>query len=242
MFLLFYLITAYRETSRNKYNHEHMLGVASPAILAEASHEGNGADKVSSSLAGSLVKTLPLSVGCRVMLTRNLWGNAGLVNGAQGTVYDISWREGADVLRDPPEVVMVAFDEDAGPSFTMPDGEPLRSGEHCPTDRFLALRSPLTNIASRELSSGRDRKIARSGERKEAPRSVAEGRATDERSDASNFILNKLGLDCTMYLFEMVISGLHSWRPGHAGPETFSPQHTRASTPQAATGRRSRMY
>jgi hypothetical protein len=113
----------------NKYNHEHMLGLASPAILAEASHEGNGADKVSSSLAGNLVKTLPLSVGCRVMLTRNLWGNVGLVNGAQGTVYDISWGEGADVLRDPPEVVMVAFDEYAGPSFTMPDGEPLRSGE-----------------------------------------------------------------------------------------------------------------
>jgi ATP-dependent exoDNAse (exonuclease V) alpha subunit len=60
------------------------------------------------------------------MLTRNLWTNVGLVNGARGTVHDISWKEGADVLRDPPEVIMVAFDHYDGPAFTMPSGEPLR--------------------------------------------------------------------------------------------------------------------
>jgi hypothetical protein len=106
-----------------------MLGLDSPAIQVEAKHEGVGTDKVESSNAGNLAKRLPLYVGCRVMLTRNLWADIGLINGAQGTVYDISWKEGTNVLRDPLEVVMVAFDDYSGPAFTIPYGEELYRGE-----------------------------------------------------------------------------------------------------------------
>lgn len=111
-----------------EYNHQHMLGLVSPAIQIDAKHEGVGAERVESANAGNLAKRLPLCLGCRVMLTRNLWANVGLVNGAQGTVHDISWSDGADVLRDPPEVIIVAFDDYTGPAFTMPSGEELRRG------------------------------------------------------------------------------------------------------------------
>ena len=46
--------------------------------------------------------------------------------------------------------------------------------------------STLTRIVLRRGTG----KLPGAGERKEAPRSVAKGRATDERSDASNFILD----------------------------------------------------
>jgi hypothetical protein len=109
-----------------EYNHQHMLSLDSPAIQVDAKHEGSGAERAESANAGNLVRRLPLCIGSRVMLTRNLWANVGLVNGAQGTVHDISWSDGANVLRDPPDVVMVAFDDYSGPGFTMPDGEELR--------------------------------------------------------------------------------------------------------------------
>ena len=111
------------------YNYDHMLRLESPILSADATHEGRGAAATNSDAAGRLSEKLSLCVGCRVMLTRNLWSNVGLVNGAQGTISHISWSADTPADTDPkdtpPEVVMVVFDNYTGPPFVH-DGEDLR--------------------------------------------------------------------------------------------------------------------
>lgn len=101
----------------NEYNYEHMVHLDAPAIQVEAKNRGNGAGQASSDNAGNLSNRFPVAKGARVMLTTNLWQPAGLVNGAQGTVYDIAWNAGAKPGEDPPAVIMVDFDSYDGPSF-----------------------------------------------------------------------------------------------------------------------------
>jgi len=60
-----------------------------------------------------LTPSLLLTVGARVMLTRNLWTDVGLVNGALGVVHSILYNE--DNIRFP-VVVIVKFDKYTGPS------------------------------------------------------------------------------------------------------------------------------
>ncbi|KAF6517970.1 hypothetical protein HZS61_002048 [Fusarium oxysporum f. sp. conglutinans] len=80
----------------NEYNYEHLVRLKHPAIQVMAKNIGNGADKATSEQAGNLAGQFP---------------PAGLVNGAQGTVYDIGWAPGADAHRDPPSVIMMVMDK-----------------------------------------------------------------------------------------------------------------------------------
>ena len=101
----------------NEYNYEHMVHLNAPAIQVEAKNQGKGAAQAPSDNAGNLSNKFPVAKGARVMLTINLWQPAGLVNGAQGTVYDIAWNAGADPFKDPPAVIMVDFDSYDGPAY-----------------------------------------------------------------------------------------------------------------------------
>lgn len=73
-----------------------MVHLNAPAMQVEAKNRGNGAGQAQSDNAGNLPNRFPVAKGTRVILTTNLWQPAGLVNGAQGTVYDIAWNSGAD--------------------------------------------------------------------------------------------------------------------------------------------------
>lgn len=86
-----------------------------------AKNIGNGADKATSEQAGNLAGQFPVCIGARLMLTQNIWHPTGLVNGAQGTVYDIGWAPAADTHRDPPSVIMMVMDQYTGPSYLTTD-------------------------------------------------------------------------------------------------------------------------
>lgn len=60
-----------------------------PVALIKANHNNATAELGTTDEAQGLSAKLLLSIGCRVMLTKNLWTNKGLCNGALGFVKDI---------------------------------------------------------------------------------------------------------------------------------------------------------
>ena len=123
-----------------EHNHDYMVKLNSPAFYVHAKSEGSGADKASSQEAGNLSQKFPVCVGCRVMLTRNIWPEVGLANGALGTVHDISWADGTNPERDPPSVLLVVFDKYTGPLFTPDGGVPSVDSEGKPAVPILPVR------------------------------------------------------------------------------------------------------
>jgi ATP-dependent DNA helicase PIF1 len=106
------------------YNEFKMRELDSPIVVLEAVHEApsatlrSAAKKASTSEGGNVPVLLPLTIGCRVMLTQNIWVERGLVNGSMGTVGDITWSEGVEPRKSLPLAVMVAFDGYTGPTLT----------------------------------------------------------------------------------------------------------------------------
>ena len=56
--------------------------------------------------------SVSLCRGCKVSLTRNIWQEVGLYNGAIGTVKEIRFKQGKNPLNgDMPEYIIVSFRE-----------------------------------------------------------------------------------------------------------------------------------
>ena len=71
-------------------------------------------------MAKSLEVQLLLAKGARVMLTANIWTQAGLVNGSMGTIQDILFKEqGPSSL---PVVVFISFEKYKGPTILNSEG------------------------------------------------------------------------------------------------------------------------
>lgn len=94
-------------------NLEALKKLNNPIAEIKAVHNKIEAAKCSSDDMEGLTPSLLLTVGARVMLTRNLWTDVGLVNGALGVVHSILYNE--DNIRFP-VVVIVKFDKYTGPS------------------------------------------------------------------------------------------------------------------------------
>lgn len=103
-----------KDVSENNFRALQLLG--NPIAITSAMHSNKKTVKCSSDDMSRLVPKLSLSNGARVMLTRNLWADVGLCNGAEGTVESIVYKE-YELPPDFPIAILVKFDSHIGPSF-----------------------------------------------------------------------------------------------------------------------------
>ena len=98
-------------------NHEALTSLNMPVAQINARHSNKASARFSSDDMGGLEPKVFLSIGARVMLTRNLWNDQGLCNGSMGVVKDIVYQEG-DSPPNLPIAVIVQFDSFyTGPSI-----------------------------------------------------------------------------------------------------------------------------
>ena len=98
-----------------EYNVAKLRNAGEPIATIKAVHTGPNASKASSEDASGLESVICLARGAKVMLTSDLWTDAGLVNGAMGTVQAICYLSGGPPSL--PVAVMVKFDKYWDPSL-----------------------------------------------------------------------------------------------------------------------------
>lgn len=99
-----------------EHNISKLHASGQPVATIKAIHMGANASKASPDDAGGLQPILCLAQGACVMLTSNLWVEAGLVNGAMGTIAAIVYKHG-EAPPSLPVSVMVQFDSYSGPTY-----------------------------------------------------------------------------------------------------------------------------
>ena len=67
-----------------QYNQQKLRELHQPVAKVKAEHSCSAAKQATSKTARGLKQTLNLAKNARIRLTKNLWTEAGLYNGAQG--------------------------------------------------------------------------------------------------------------------------------------------------------------
>jgi ATP-dependent exoDNAse (exonuclease V) alpha subunit len=111
-----HLYATNRETA--EYNIEQLKKLNEPIVRIDAKHTGGSmAKKAKANNAEGLHSFLFLAKGARIMLRKNLWTKAGLVNGAMGSIIDIIYHPDS-TPGELPLAVLVQFDKYTGPSWS----------------------------------------------------------------------------------------------------------------------------
>lgn len=105
----------YDKKSVAEYNHKKLTELGAPIAVINAIHSGANAALAKVDDAGGLYPTVLLSEGADVMLTANVWQQAGLCNGTAGVVYKFIYPDG----QSPPNlpVAVLIFPSTMAPHF-----------------------------------------------------------------------------------------------------------------------------
>ena len=97
-------------------NYKHLQALGTPIAKIEAINSDHAAQASTTDDAGGLEAVIYITKQSKVMLTSNLWQQAGLCNGATGVVKEILYATN----QSPPSLpisVLVEFEKYAGPAF-----------------------------------------------------------------------------------------------------------------------------
>ena len=114
------IMLAGRKADLLEFNEQRLLDLKKPVYMLSAANSPQSAKSLDSTEAGGLLDTMFIAKGCRVLLTRNLWTEAGLVNGADGIVEYVIFKSTTVLNKSPPplpDVLLVRFNGYRGPSF-----------------------------------------------------------------------------------------------------------------------------
>lgn len=101
----------------NEFNLTKLVSSNQPCARVQAKHDGGREAKAATAdEAMGLESDCVVSIGARVMISRNIWQREGLVNGTLGDVYDVIWGPGAS-RSDLPIAVLVACPTYKGPTL-----------------------------------------------------------------------------------------------------------------------------
>ena len=112
------------------HNIERIKALGTPIAPCKSLNKGKGAKRASANEAGGLLQDIIIAKGCRVLLTKNLWTDAGLTNGAVGTVKYLIYDK--DPPPAQPKFVICHFESYIGPSYlgNEPKCVPIVPQEH----------------------------------------------------------------------------------------------------------------